>query len=108
MTRYIFILLILSFMYSCGNQRKLQRSYQGKPIRILQTDYGNPASIIPRQSDSIYVYEKNVTLASTEISQGRLTLDPIITPGVIKTERFYFTVQKGIITGVSTDEEYKR
>ncbi|HZH74330.1 MAG TPA: hypothetical protein VFD91_17695 [Mariniphaga sp.] len=108
MIRFLYILLIISFMVSCSTTRKLQKSYNGKPVSILKKDYGIPSTIIERKRDTIYIYEKADSLRSTEISQGRLTLDPIITPAVVKTERFYFTVEKGIITEVRSEDEYKR
>lgn len=58
--------------------------------------------------DSVYIYEKTEKLRSTEISQGRLTLDPIVTPQVKKTQRFYFTVRNGIILKTRMEEEYDR
>src|SRR5690606_37427950 len=97
MIRFLYILLIISFMVSCSSNRKLQKSYSGKPVSILKKEYALPSTIIERKSDTIFIYEKIDSLRSTEISQGRLTLDPIVTPAVVKTERFYFTVEKGII-----------
>ena len=47
-------------------------------------------------------------LESTEVNQGKLTLDPMISPGVKKTERYFFTVEKGIIVRTKYEEEYER
>ncbi|MCD6353990.1 MAG: hypothetical protein J7L95_00420 [Prolixibacteraceae bacterium] len=47
-------------------------------------------------------------MGSTEISQGKLTLDPIISPRANKTERYYFTVKDSIITHVKFEEEYEQ
>ncbi len=54
------------------------------------------------------VYEIVKDLNSTEIQQGKLTLDPMISPMVQKTERYYFTVKDSVITNVKIEEEYKR
>ena len=108
MVRYFFISLIIIFLVSCSTQKKLNKSYTGKPISALTKEYGNLSAIIERKNDSVYIYERSEKLRSTEISQGRLTLDPIITPEVVKTERFFFTVKNGIITGVTTEDEYNR
>jgi hypothetical protein len=65
-------------------------------------------NVIESAGDSVYIYEKTEELRSMEISQGRLALDPIVTPRVNKTERFYFTVKKGIIIKTRFEEEYER
>ena len=106
--KFIFVILIATVFLACGSQRSLQKAYNGKPVESLHKEYGNPSTVIEQNGDSIYVFEKTQTLRSTEISQGKLTLDPIITPAVVKTERYYFTVKNGIITTVRTGEEYKR
>src|SRR5690606_16915783 len=108
MRNLIFILLVAGLLTSCGAHRKLQRNYTGKPVAVLQNEYGNPSSVIERENDTIYIFEKSEELNSTEISQGKLTLDPIVTPAVVKTSRYYFTVKNGIITEIRTDEEYQR
>lgn len=108
MIRYLYIMVIFSLLGSCSPQRKLQKAYHGQPVSILKKEYGIPATIIERKNDTIFMYEKVDSLRSTEISQGRLSLDPIITPAVIKTERIYFTVKKGVVTEVSSEDEYER
>jgi len=108
MNKIIFILLIPIFMISCGNQRHLIKSYSGKPISALTKEYGNPTTIIEKENDSIYIYEKEEDLQATEISQGKLTLDPIYTPPVTKINRFYFTIRNGVITDARSEEEYER
>ena len=82
--------------------------FRSQPVEVVQSAYGSPASIIERENDTLYIFEESEQLRSTEISQGRLSLDPIVTPAVVKTNRYYFTVKNGIITEVSTEEEYER
>lgn len=108
MLKFIHILLAATLITACGPQRKLQKEFTGKPVKELEDTYGKPASIIELGSDSVYVFEKSEKLKPTEISQGRLTLDPIVTPAVVKTERFYFTVKNGRVTTVRKDEAYER
>jgi len=56
----------------------------------------------------VLVYEIVKELRSTEIMQAKLTLDPIYSPKVDKTERYYFTVKQGIITKTKLEEVYER
>jgi len=104
---FIFKLLFV-FTVACGTQRQLHKSFNGKPVSVAEQQFGKPVTVIESQEDSVYVFERKEELNSTEISQGKLTLDPIVTPGVHKTERFYFTVQKGRIIESRFEEEYER
>ncbi|MFA5534860.1 MAG: hypothetical protein WDA19_10225 [Mariniphaga sp.] len=108
MHKTIIMLLLVLLFVSCGTQKQLQRSYTGKPVSALAGRFGNPVTVIELPGDSVYIYEETEELRSTEISQGRLALDPIVTPHVIKTRRFYFTVKNGIIIKTRIEEEYKR
>jgi len=108
MQRVILVLVVVMVMISCSTQRALRRSYTGKPVSVLESRLGSPVTIMESAGDSIYIFEKTEKLRSTEISQGKLTLDPIITPQVRKTERFYFTVRNGVIVKTRFEEEYER
>ena len=76
--------------------------------KILHNEFSINKTILERENEKIYVFEKVKKLRSTEINQAKLTLDPMITPSVTKTERFYFTVQKGVIVKAKKEEEYER
>ncbi|MCK5729431.1 MAG: hypothetical protein KAH68_00065 [Draconibacterium sp.] len=104
----VVLLLMVFFFFSCGTQKKLQKSYVGQPSFVLIENFGNPKVILDRENAKIYVFEKILLLKSTEISQGKLTLDPMVSPMVQKTELFYFTIKDNIITEVKVEEEYKR
>lgn len=108
MKKIIFIVVISMVIISCGNQRQLVKSYSGKPASALFKEYGNPITVIGKENDSIFIYEKIEELSGTEISQGKLTLDPIYTPPVTKTTRFYFTISNGVIIDARSEEEYER
>jgi hypothetical protein len=108
MERIVFTLLIFFLLVSCGTQQQLKKSYTGKSASSLEPRFGEPVTIIETAGDSVYIFEKTEELRSTEISQGRLTLDPIVTPKVKKTERFYFTVKNGFIVKTRFEEEYER
>jgi len=108
MKQYIAIITILLITISCGTQKQLQKSYTGKPVSVLTEEFGQPKIVLDREDGKIYIYEKTEELESTEISQHKLTLDPIVTPRVKKTERYYFTVADGKITDVKFEEEYER
>jgi hypothetical protein len=107
MKKFLFILPIL-LIFACSTQRKLQKSFTGKPVSILKEYFGSPITIFKNDTDSVYVFEKTEKLRSTEISQGKLTLDPIVSPEVKKTERYYFTVKNGIISQSRFEKEYER
>lgn len=106
--KQIFFLLLFVISISCGVQKQLQKSYVGQPVSVLEENFGKPKTILDQGGDKIYVFEKIEELKSTEISQGKLTLDPMITPMVKKTERFYFTVKEGKIVKAKLEEEYER
>ncbi len=104
-------LLIVVFFFSmvaCSSQRVLQRTYVGQPQKTLENKFGYPKAILDQGDEKVYVYEIIKDLKSTEIGQGKLTLDPIISPMTQKTERYYFSVKDGKITHVKLEEEYER
>lgn len=104
----IFILIILISMGSCSQQRSLQKKYVGKPQSVLSKEFGYPKTVFDRENEKIYVYEIVKELKSTTINQGKLTMDPMVSPVVEKTERYYFTVKKEKIIKVKKEEEYQR
>ena len=104
----IFVIILLFIAVSCGHQRALQKEYVGKPVSVLSEKYGYPKVILEQENWKVYVYEIVKDLKSTEINQAKLTLDPVVSPMVQKTERYYFTVKNGKITNVKLEEEYDR
>ncbi len=104
----VIIILLVFVLFSCGHQKQLQKQFEGEPVTILKETYGEPKSVFEQEDRTIYVFEKVKELESTEISQGKLTLDEIITPKVNKTERYYFTVVDGIVVETRYEEEYER
>ena len=103
----LFVFIVL-FVISCGTERQLTRHFKGKPVSELGLEFGAPKSVIDSDGEKIYIYEKTEKLNSTEINQGKLTLDPIVTPKVLKTERYFFTIKNNIVTKVRFEEEYER
>jgi hypothetical protein len=108
MRKLIYSLIVSLIIISCGTQRQLQKAFVGKPASELEERFGTPKSVFEQNDKKIYVFEKEEKLRSTEINQGKLTLDPIQTPSAIKTERYYFTVNEGIIIEAKMEEEYVR
>ena len=104
----ILILLYILFAVSCGPQKKLSKLYYGKPLFVLEEEFGKPKAIFDRGDEKVYVYEKIEELRSTEIAQGKLTLDPMISPMVQKTSRYYFTIKDEKIIETKLEEEYER
>jgi len=108
MKKIFFITLLFIVSVSCGTQRQLRKAFVGEPIAKLEDKFGQPTTVIDQEGEQIYIFEKTEELKSTEIGQGQLTLDPIITPKVTKTERYYFTVKSGTITEARFEENYER
>lgn len=104
----ILIIIVLTILVSCSVQRRLQKSYIGKPQSVLSEKFGYPKTVFDKGSEKIYVYEIIKDLKSTEINQAKLTLDPMISPSVQKTVLYYFTVKEETITNVKVEEEYNR
>ena len=98
----------LILLCSCGTQNQLKKTWMSQPETKLQESFGSPTTVIDREKDKIFIYETQEKLRSTEISQGKLTLDPIITPKVMKTERYTFTIRDGIITQTNFGEKYEK
>ncbi len=104
----IFILILLISLFSCSQQRSFQKAYIGKPQSILSGKFGHPINVIDNENEKIYVYEIVKELKSTTINQGKLTMDPMVSPMVEKTERYYFTVKDEKIVNVIIESEYDR
>lgn len=104
----IFVILLIIIGVSCGTKKQLYKQYNGQPVTILEKAFGKPKAILENDTEKVYVFEIKKELESTEITQGKLTLDPIVTPKVKKTERYYFTVVDGIISKTKFEEEYQR
>jgi len=102
------LLLFLVVVLACSPQNRIQRSYVGKPIISLQEELGKPQNVFENEDGKVYIFEKQKDLKGTEISQGRLALDPIVTPKVQKTERYYVTVKDSVIVKIKLENEYER
>ncbi len=105
---HIIILILFISMVSCSQQRTLQKTYVGKPQSVLSKEFGYPKTVFDGENEKIYVYEIVKELKSTTINQGKLTMDPMISPVVEKTERYYFTVRNEKIVKVKKEDEYQR
>lgn len=108
MIKTILASFLIFLMIACGTQKQLQRSFVGKSVAELGEEFGPPKTVIDNNESKVYIFEQEKKLRSTEIDQGKLTLDPIITPKVIKTERYYFTVVNGVVKEARVEEEYER
>lgn len=104
----IIIVLFAVLALACSGPKKLHKTYVGKPVSELQAKFGKPVTVFDQKDGKMYVFEKTEELESTEISQGKLTLDPIVTPKVVKTERYYATVKDGVVVKIKMEEEYER
>ena len=54
MKQVLFFIIIL-FTVSCGVQKQLQKSYIGKPLSVLEEDFGKPKTILDQNGEKIYV-----------------------------------------------------
>lgn len=106
--KLIYILILCISLFSCSQQRSLQKKYVGKPQSALSKEFGYPKAVLDRENEKVYVYEIVKELKSTTINQGKLTMDPMVSPVVEKTERYYFTVKNEKIVKVRVEEEYQR
>jgi len=104
----ILILFTALFIISCSTQRKLQKTYIGKPISAVESEFGKAKTVFEIENGKEYIFEKVEHLKSAEISQHKLTLDPMVTPQAIKTIRYFVTVVDGAITKINIEEEYER
>ena len=104
--------IILFFMVvliaACGTQNKISRQYINKSVAELNEAFGEPKTVIENAEERVFIYEKDKALESMEISQGKFTRDPIITPKTIKITRYYFTVKNDTVVSSKFEEEYKR
>jgi hypothetical protein len=107
MKALLFIVAVV-VMVSCSPQRSLQKTYVGKPLSALESELGKPHTVFNKESGDIYIFEKIEMLKSTEISQHKLTLDPMVTPKVKKTSHYTVTVVDGVITKIELKEQYER
>ena len=106
--RVLLFIVVLAFLGSCSSQRNLQKSYIGKPLSSLESKLGKPKTVFNKESSDISIFEKVEFLKSTEISQHKLTLDPMVTPQVKKTSRYIVTSVDGTIKKVEVEELYER
>lgn len=102
-TLFLFVVLV-----ACGTQNKISRQYVNKPVTDLKEAFGELKAVIESADGQIYIYEKETELRSTEISQGKSTRDPIITPKAIKITRYYFVVKNDTVVSSKFEEEYKK
>ena len=106
MRKLVVILLVL--LVSCSAQRQLQNTFVGKDLKFLQENFGQPKTVLKLADEEVYIFETLTELKSTEVSQGRLSLDPIISPKVTKTEIYSFTLKNGVVVKSSLEEKYER
>ena len=106
--KYLTTAILLTILLSCSIQRKLEKRYVGKTAGTLTERFENPVKVTESNDGTLYEFRNIKDLKSTEVSQGRLTLDPMISPKVKKTEIYIFTVKNCLITKVDYREEYKR
>lgn len=107
MYRLLYVVLFL-VVVSCTPQQKLRRAFVGKPLSAMEAEFGKAVTVFENAGDSVYIFEKTKNLKSTEINQGKLALDPMVTPKVIKTEKYYVTVVDDKIKSVKIENEYER
>ncbi|WP_347840197.1 hypothetical protein [uncultured Draconibacterium sp.] len=106
--RALLFSIVMVVLVSCSSQRMVQKSYIGQPLSTMESEFGKPITVFNNESSDIYIFEKVEFLKSTEISQHKLTLDPMVTPQVKKTSRYTATVVNGTIKKLELAEEYDR
>ena len=106
MNKYIAILFIILFS-ACAGLSSLKK-FKGSGIETFKREFGEPTRIVPLPGREMYIYEVKTELGSTEINKGQGTLDPMITPAAVKTERTIFIVIDGIVKDIQKEVEYTR
>jgi hypothetical protein len=104
----ILVLIIALFVFACSPQKKIQKTYIGQPISVLEKELGKALTVFNKNDGKEYIFETVKALKSAEISQHKLTLDPMVSPKATKTERYTVKVVDGVITKIDFDEEYER
>ena len=102
------LLLFVVLAVACSPQKKLQRTYIGEPLSAIEEELGKAKTVFEKENGTDYIFEKVEFLKSAEISQHKLTLDPMVSPQAKKTVQYYVTVVDGIITRIRIEEEYER
>ena len=111
MNRFLAILTILFISFSCSIQSKLSRDYKGENIEVVKNHFSTlPFSQTPLDDGTTkFVFTKEERVASTPISQGDATLDPIQSHSAFKTEHYIFIVDKNnTVIRTEYDKDYKR
>ena len=54
---YILAVTIL-LLSSCGTQNQLKRAWMSQPEAKLRESFGTPSSVIDRDNDKIFIFEK--------------------------------------------------
>lgn len=106
MNKWLFFLLVV--LVSCSGQRQLQKSFNGRDLSFLKAQFGEPKTVLDTDEGVVYIFEMIKELESTEVSQGKLALDPIITPRVKKTETYFFTFKNNEVIKSRVEERYER
>jgi hypothetical protein len=105
--RKLFFFLMLLILAGCSTTGKLKK-FAGQPVENIQTKFGKPTTVMPIKDGFLYIYETTTKLTSTEISKGQITLDPMVSPAVTKTEKIIFTVRNGIVEKTQKEIGYSR
>lgn len=104
----LLLLVAVVFLFSCSSQKKLTKTYVGQPITIMETKFGKAKTVFEKKDGKEYIFEKVENLKSTEISQHKLTLDPMVTPQAVKISRYFAIVVDGVISEIKLEEIYER
>ena len=54
----ILILLVAVFILSCSPQKKIQRTYVGKPFSELEAEFGRAHAVFDKDNGKEYIFEK--------------------------------------------------
>ncbi|HKJ43539.1 MAG TPA: hypothetical protein VKA27_15690 [Sunxiuqinia sp.] len=111
MNRFLIFLAIIFTSVSCSVQSKLNHQYKGETIETVKSNFPT----IPYSKASLangntqYDFTKQERLASTTISQGDATLDPMHSPSVLKIEHYIFIIDKNnLVVSSKYEKDYKR
>ena len=97
----------MAFLLACTPQAKIKK-LEGHSLTFMLNELGKPTRIKIVNTDSVYIYEIKKDLRSTEISKATITLDPMVSPEVLKNELYLFTIKNGMVVNTDHHIEYDR
>jgi hypothetical protein len=106
MVKKLVLFFVAAFFVSCSVTTNLSQKYVGRGVEVLYKEKGTPSTVAKLDNgNKLFTYVKETIVRETEISTGRGTLDPRISPSFIKIETYCFEVNAN---GIIVQTDYKK